>query len=137
MHKEPLPGSSTHEPLPSFCCQKDCIQKLDAALLAEWNDMKAKLGNDEVNEFVYTLLKTMPQKRSWQLLLSRRATMQDRIRSSFGDRYIPVDQADGAPAGRPCTSSPRFETLVCQGGARHCSIRNDVAMGLRRPCGDL
>ena len=63
MHKEPLPGSSTHEPLPSFCCQKDCIQKLDAAQMQEWNDMKAKLGNDEVNEFVYTLLKTMPQKK--------------------------------------------------------------------------
>ena len=57
--------SPGHEALPdaSSCCAQDCANTVAAEqpeALQEWHKLAAKLSNDELNDFLYTLLMGMP-----------------------------------------------------------------------------
>ena len=73
----PIPGNercteqsdSDAESLPGMCCPHQCCQNIQSrcpAELQEWQNLRSKLSNDEVNEFIYRLLTVMRVAKSDQ-----------------------------------------------------------------------
>ena len=67
-------GTDFKDDLPRFCCKEmcaNCIQVQCSSEMRQWQATRSAMSNDELNDFVYNLLRIMTQTTSQKPVHSR------------------------------------------------------------------